>query len=211
MPRSHAKILTSIWADSDFTSLSSDAQRMYFTLLAQPKLSLVGVLDYVPQRWATFSRDSTRRKVDAAIKELEDRAYVVVDPDTVELLIRSFVRHDIANTVKNSKIQMGFWRAWATVSSVKLRRVIAAEIPDELWNSTLAQVPADALELRADPVDISSGSNRDEDTGSNRRMEPPASCHRPVTPNAPLGGFDAADAIDRAAADAFIHSEDLIA
>lgn len=224
MARSHAKILASIWADPDFVSLSAPAQRMYMLLLSQSKLTLVGVLDYVPQRWATLANGETRADVEAAVRELEDNGFVVIDPETVELCIRSFVRHDIANTVKNSKIRMGFWRHFATVSSPELRRLIASEIPEELWDGGGVEVPADALALRPEPVeepvDISSGSNHRNEPqdgttgsihGSNPQIDPPASCHRPVTPYAPLGGFDAADAIDRAAADAFIHSEDLIA
>lgn len=94
MPRDHARIQTAIWSDPDFRQLPERAQRMYFVVLSQPRLNYCGVLDYMPTRLAKFSADSTPKTVGNAVSILENRGFVLVDPDTSELLVRSFVRHD---------------------------------------------------------------------------------------------------------------------
>ena len=50
MARSEARVLVSIWSDPDWLALTSTAQRAYLLLLSQPKLSLAGCLDWMPQR-----------------------------------------------------------------------------------------------------------------------------------------------------------------
>lgn len=190
MARSHAKLLSSIWADPDWLKLSESAQRAYMLVLSQPKLSLVGVVDYVPQRWARLAADGDLGRFVQAINELVSAGFVVVDESTVELCVRSFVRHDVTNTSKNSKIQQGFWRAWGLVVSPAIRRVIAVEIPDELWDSEMCEPPNDALALRAKPEDATSGVNQWNDllegtSGCNRRTEPPSSVLQPPALTSP--------------------------
>lgn len=94
MARDHARILTAIWRDEDFRALPPDAQHVYFTAISQQALSYAGVIDWRPSRLAALARDNTSRKVQAAVTKLERRRFVVVDRDTEELLIRSYVRHD---------------------------------------------------------------------------------------------------------------------
>lgn len=94
MARDHARIQVAIWSDPDFRTLGVDAQRMYLVLLSQPRLSYCGSLDYLPTRLAALAADESPETVDQAVKTLEGHRYVVVDRDTHELLIRTFVRHD---------------------------------------------------------------------------------------------------------------------
>ena len=44
MARDYAKLLTRIWADSDFKQLTGTAQRLYFQLISQPDMSMAGVV-----------------------------------------------------------------------------------------------------------------------------------------------------------------------
>jgi hypothetical protein len=94
MPRDHARIKTAIWLDPDFLSLSSGAQRLYVIALAQSDLNYCGVVGYTARRWATFARDTTPNQVRRAVDELADHHYIVVDNNTEELWVRSFVKHD---------------------------------------------------------------------------------------------------------------------
>lgn len=94
MPRDHARIQLSIWDQPDWRALDATAQHTYWMLLTQPRLSYCGVLDYFPGRLATLADGLTQSKVKTAVRQLERARFVVVDRETDELLIRTYVRHD---------------------------------------------------------------------------------------------------------------------
>lgn len=149
MARSHARILTAIWQDDDFVSLSAEAQRMFFVLISQPKLSTCGVLDYMPSRLARTSRDSSADDVERAVAELEHRRFVIVDRDTDELLIRTFIRND--GVCHRWQMVVAVWSAWENVLSRRLRMAIVREAPTEAWETEKATPPAEALAMRLEP------------------------------------------------------------
>lgn len=126
MARNFARISTALWGDEDFKSLTSEAQRCYVIALSQPGLSLVGVVPYQPRRWATFAADSTEGKIRRAVDELEAVEYILVDRDTEELLVRSFMRHDRSLSYTNTS--KGVANAYHHVASPVLRRAIRAEL-----------------------------------------------------------------------------------
>lgn len=151
MARNYAKIHTSIWSDEHFKSLDRNIQHMYLVLVSQPRLGLSGLLDYFPQRLAGVSYSMTVDDVEHAIKGLEDERYVVLDRDTSELLVRSFMRRD--EVFKTPNVAIAAVREFADVMSVKVRDAMEAELvrcrklwPNEdLWrriaedNPTLAK------------------------------------------------------------------------
>ena len=94
MARNHARIYATIWADPDFLALSCDAQRLYMLLLSQPNLSHCGLLPLTVKRWASKASDSMPSRIENALDELHERRFVVLDFNTEELLIRSFIRGD---------------------------------------------------------------------------------------------------------------------
>lgn len=94
MARTESRIKTAVWRDAEFTALTARAQRAYFMMLSQPTISLCGVLAYTPPRWCQFASDETPDTVEAALEELEAERFVVVDRDTAEVWIRTFIRHD---------------------------------------------------------------------------------------------------------------------
>jgi hypothetical protein len=149
MARSHGKILASAWSDPDWTSLAPKHQWMYWTLLGQPKLTLVGVMDYMPTRWARGCAGTSVERIVGLIADLERRDYVVVDHDTGELLIRTFVRHDGIEQA-NVNLKKGMWSAWSAVASLTLRKVAVDNMPDGLWADDL-KVPAEAVRMRSEP------------------------------------------------------------
>ena len=66
-------------------------------------------------------------RVRAAANVLVERRFVVVDLDTVELLIRTFIRHDVA-AQGSPKIMQGALNCALQTESPKLRGVLLSEI-----------------------------------------------------------------------------------
>lgn len=150
MARSHGKILASAWNDEDFTGLPPRLQWMYWTLLGQPKLTLVGCMDFMPARWARLSDETSTEYVKAQIADLESRGYVLVDDETDELLIRTLPRHDgIAQA--NANIRKGMWGAWRAIQSPMLRKVAVDNMPPEVWEIDGFDVPEEAVAMASEP------------------------------------------------------------
>lgn len=126
MPRDHARIQTAIWSDPDFRQLPERAQRMYFLALSQPRLNYCGVLDYMPVRLAKFAADSSPRTVANAVSVLESRAFVVVDPETSELLLRSYVRHD--GLLEMPNVTKAMVKDYNAVLSDDIKKVVLEEL-----------------------------------------------------------------------------------
>lgn len=129
MARSHARLLTSIWADDEFLALHAQAQRLYMLLLSQPDLSTLGTLTLSLKRLARLAPDTTPAKLRKALSELEEH-FVVVDWETDELFVRSFMRHDGVLKLPNSF--KAACRAFPAVHSDAIRHAILDELPDGL-------------------------------------------------------------------------------
>lgn len=148
MARTYGKLLAAVWIDPDWCRLLRDEQWLFALLLSQPKLSLVGALDYRPARWAALSGDATLSAVEEALDGLEEARFVAVDRDTEEILIRSFTRHDGIPT-GNPKLVKGLWGAWTEVASERLRKVAVDNMPEALFTDAAAQTaPALADRMR---------------------------------------------------------------
>lgn len=127
MARSEARILVDIWDDVDFLDLSRDAQRMFMFLLSQPDLAHDGVLPLRERRWTRTASDQSTSDVINALDELARDRFVVMDDETEELLVRSFIRRDKVyrqpNVLRSAKEH---------VPSIKSRK-IRASLSAELW------------------------------------------------------------------------------
>lgn len=183
MARSHARIDAAIWRNPDFTRLSADAQRLYFLLLSQPNLSLVGVIDFMPARWAKLARDTNADEIADAVGDLETARFVLVDGD--ELLIRTFVVHDL--TRLNVNVVKGVWSAWNAVGSAFLRSSIVHSLPDAVWAEERATPPAEAVGMRwSTPIERFVTTDRcDEPSGRAVPTSldlPPSTLNRPPAP-----------------------------
>lgn len=94
MARDHARLSVHIWDDADFIELSAVAKLLYLQLVSQPKLAYSGVLDLAARRWARSHPDLDLAAVRAALSELDAARFLVVDQETEEVLVRSFIRRD---------------------------------------------------------------------------------------------------------------------
>jgi hypothetical protein len=126
MAREFAPIKLAIWSDDSFRALSEPAQHLYFKLCTSPSLSHCGVADWRPSRIAALTRGQSADDVRAAGAELVANLYILVDEDTEEVLIRSYLRHD--GLMKQPKMATAMATAHAAVASSVLRGVIVHEL-----------------------------------------------------------------------------------
>lgn len=126
MARDHGRIRWAMWNDPDFRDLDEDAQRLFMLALTQPGLSYTGVVPFTLRRWSQLARNSTIPKLRKAVTTLEKARYVVVDEDTEEFLIRSFIRHD--GLLNSPNICRAMVKDFPAVGSPLLRAVIVCEI-----------------------------------------------------------------------------------
>ena len=126
MANDYARVMRSIWGDDDFRDLPHDAQWLYFHLLTSPALNYCGVTDWRPARIASLSRDLTAMAVEAASVDLEGELYTIVDRNTEEVLIRTFIKHDGLMGQENMACAMV--KAHSGTASKALRGVIVHEL-----------------------------------------------------------------------------------
>jgi len=98
---SYSRVVRSIWRDADWLALPSSAQRMYLLLLSQPNINSAGVMTLAVQRWASYSEDTTYEQVIDDLAILVHARYVVVDPTTDELMVRTYIVYDELHKQRN--------------------------------------------------------------------------------------------------------------
>lgn len=139
MAGKYTKLLRSIWRDPDFIALTADEQRMYMLLISQPDISTCGVLPLFVDRWAKFACDTNADLVRNAVQGLEegDNPFVVTDDDTLELWVRSYIKHDDLLSQPNGRTSIR--NAMHAVASPLLREQISN------YYETLVGTPPDGL------------------------------------------------------------------
>lgn len=134
MPRNHARLSLSIWADGDWVSLPLNAQWLYAALVSQPDINQAGVVSLTVKRWSHLCVGGSVKIVCGALRVLSDRRYVVIDEDTEELLVRTFIRNDEVwrqpNTLKSACMSA------RAVQSPKIREALR----DELLRLDMAKI-----------------------------------------------------------------------
>ena len=170
--RAFSKTFTSIWCDADWLRLSTDAQWLYQYLLSQPDISTCGVMPLMPQRWSRGSCDMSLERVTTAAKELAAQRFIVIDGETFEVLIRSYIRHDVTS-LKNWKMIKGAVRATLRVRSAKLRRSLLAECHrlDPLPEGTAAIVAELADGISKVAADVDGDIDLDADVDVDRDID----------------------------------------
>jgi hypothetical protein len=126
MARGHGRILTSIWEDSDFLKLDEKEQRFYLFLISQPNLNHAGLLPLTLRRWSRKAHGMTSADVEKRLQSLDDAQFIVMDDDTEELLIRSFVRND--GVWRMPKVMGAMVSGALEISSRRLQLALLAEM-----------------------------------------------------------------------------------
>ena len=158
MARTHARIHNRIWSDPDWRTLTADGQWLYLALLTSPKLTLAGSLDIKARSWAQLAADMTTERIHNALEDLAERRFIVVDDDTEELIIRSFVAND--GLCKTPNVAKGMWVAWSAIESDTLRRRVVEGLPAEAFTAAVGPlaeplpegIPEPLAEPLAEPV-----------------------------------------------------------
>ncbi|MFI1928303.1 hypothetical protein [Streptomyces sp. NPDC020377] len=126
MARGHGRILTSIWEDSDFLTLDEREQRLYLFLISQPNLNHAGLLPLTLRRWSRKASGLNSAELEKRLQALEETRFIVVDDDTEELLIRSFVRND--GVWRMPKVMGAMVSGALEISSRRLQAALLAEM-----------------------------------------------------------------------------------
>lgn len=126
MARRYARIKVTLWGDPDFRKMSLPAQHLYLLLVTSPKMNLCGVTDWRPIRISALTEGHVHKGVQGAADELTAGDYIVIDDETEEVLVRSFIRHD--ETIKTPNIAAAVAKDYAGVTSQILQGVIVHEI-----------------------------------------------------------------------------------
>lgn len=125
MVREFSKMNLSINQDADWRKLPPPAQHLYMTLWNHPSLNYCGVVDWRPGRLAALSEGWLTEDVEESADCLEARLFVVIDHDTEELLVRSWVRFD--GLMKQPRVAVSYANAYASTASNDIRGVIIHE------------------------------------------------------------------------------------
>lgn len=161
MPRSEARIFTSIWRDPHFTGIDSDAQWLYLFLLSQDDLTYCGVMPLRERRWLPKAAGLTLDRIERALKALEasPRLFVIADQDSGELFVRSLLRRDgiwkqpnLLKQARESADQIESARIRAALLA-ELKRLPLDETPSEQVKTLVAEFIADLDQGSPYPTD----------------------------------------------------------
>lgn len=101
MTQKFAQIHLRIWLDEEWTALSLEAQHMYLLLLSQEDRGASGLIPLRPRRWAKLTSNGTVDGVLKTLAELDHASFLVVDTETAEVLVRTYVRnHEVYKHIR---------------------------------------------------------------------------------------------------------------
>ncbi|MBU8830858.1 hypothetical protein [Mycolicibacterium goodii] len=150
--KDHAEINLAIWGDDDWLDLTPPAQHLYFVLWTSPQLSYCGAGEWHVGRIAAMAKGWTVQAVEAAAAELSRELFLIIDTNTEEFLLRSWIKHDALWKKPNMAVSMA--NARAALASRVLRGVVVHEV-QKIKARNIAEAKA------SDAVTESAGWQRD--------------------------------------------------
>jgi hypothetical protein len=126
MAREYSKTNVTIWNDDDFRALPFPAQHVYRMLWDHPQLSYCGVVDWRPAKLTAWSTGLTKAMLVELTDCLRARHFIVVDEETEECLVRSWVRWD--GLMRQPRLAVSFANAYAALGSSTLRGAVIHEM-----------------------------------------------------------------------------------
>jgi len=186
MARNYAQIKVSIWSDADFRSLTPQAQHLYFVILTSATTNVAGVADWRPKRIASLAGGWSEREVRRAAQELADANHIVIDDDTEEVAVRTFIRHD--GILRSFTSARGMVTCWHRIYSTKIKATIAHECRRVATSESVSAVVMETVAPLLDyPCETPSHAPSDgsSDAPSDAPTEPPSNApsHPPTTYN----------------------------
>lgn len=126
MAREYGQLRHDIWNDDDWLNLTVPAQHLYMTLLSDPTLTYCGVTDWRPGKIAQRAAENSAADTTIAAQELSYAYFLVVDEDSEEVMIRSYLRHD--PILKNPRLAVTMSKDYGTIGSRKIRAALVFEL-----------------------------------------------------------------------------------
>lgn len=126
MARNFAQFQLRMWVDPEWTALTVEAQHLYKLLLSQEDIGASGLIPLRPRRWARLSRNGSVDKVWAALAELDEASFLVVDEDTAEVLVRTFIRG--SDNYRNVRLLRAALGQAERVESDRIRSALGQEL-----------------------------------------------------------------------------------
>lgn len=177
MAHEYAKVNVAIWGDQEWKGLCRDEHWLYFLLWTHPKTNAAGVADWRPGRLAAFAADTTAKDVERIARGLQLKRFILVDEESEEVLIRSYLKHDQRMKQPNAAVSVA--NAYSGTASGPIQRVIVYELkrlkerqPDyKGWGSRAVQ---DVLSQDGRPIDIYINPSVDpsSDSSVDARVDP---------------------------------------
>lgn len=124
--KDHAQINLDIWGDDDWLDLTPRAQHLYFVLWTSPELSYCGCGPWHPGKIAAKAKGWSATDVETAAVELSAELFLIVDTDTEEFDLRSWIKHD--GLWKRPNLAVSMANARAALASRTLRGVVVHEV-----------------------------------------------------------------------------------
>lgn len=120
----YVRLQRDIRLDPDYRALSRDAQWLYKELLID--VDFIGVADWAPRKLAKIAVNTTPLEVETAAAELRAALFIVVDDETGEVLVRTFVKHD--GLYKQPNMCVAMVKAFRKIGSPTLQGIISHEL-----------------------------------------------------------------------------------
>lgn len=136
----YVRLQRDIRLDPDYRALSLEAQWLYKELLID--VDFIGVCDYAPRKLAKIGTGIELLRVEAAAAELRTRLFIVIDDETDELLVRTFVKHD--GLYKQPNMCVAMVKAFRKVGSPTLQGVISHEL-NRIKEATMNEIETAGL------------------------------------------------------------------
>jgi hypothetical protein len=134
--RAFARVTTDFHDEPSIRNLTPDQQWAYDVVYKRPDLSRCGVVAYTPRRWAKFAKGMTETKLRRLYDQLANTRHIVLDDDTEELLIRTYVRHDGLLTQPN--VVAAMVSDYRLISSSVIKTAFLIEMR-RIWDLDLEQ------------------------------------------------------------------------
>lgn len=140
--RTEARLFTRIWDDDpEWTARSLAAQWAYMMLVSQRDLEHHGGIALRIPRWTHLASDLTETVLTAAVDELTEHRFVIVDRDYGELFVRSLVREDRVykqpNVLRSAADRLSEVRSPAILAAMHAELQRVNDLPDLTENCRL--------------------------------------------------------------------------
>jgi hypothetical protein len=170
MPRTFGKLLCTIWDDDDWRGLTSDAKVLYSAFMSQPDITAAGVLALTERRWRAYFGGNLSA-VTNALDELVERRFVVVDEDTSEVWVRTFIKHD--GRLENDNLRKSIHRAIVEIRSDVIRKACQKQYPDIPPGGTPFERPSNATSREVELLEPAASSQQPEPSTPNQQPAAP--------------------------------------